>query len=681
MNEKVVNAFNYSLLRVLILICGFYAVLHFFKGYSYTPFILFGEFIIVCLIYMNRDKFTNTQLSALLSGLFLFFISNMAFFTGGSNATTIVWLIPLLIYSFIANTRKVQSYFFIATVCIFSVLFLMTQMNLLPESVLPPESKQFLTFVNFLLCLFFVQFISKKNQGLMDAQNQMLAESLERNEMIIKGVQAGVFDWMDTSTTEVYWSPMLYEIMGYKDGEIKSDTDWFMSRIHPDDLESLYETQVAQLAQGNIVKSEYRLQKKDGSYIWIHGSSYVVKYADGTPKRFIGAITDETEKVENRKQLEVEKEKAELASKAKTTFLENMTHEIRTPLNGIIGLSEVLRERITRPENVQLLNDIVQSGTQLMDIISDILDFSKIEKQKITINRTPNQLSEILTGLNSIYKGLTKKKGIEFNIRDKNIQNLWFSIDRVKLTQILNNLLSNALKFTQAGKIELTVKYDDSHLYFELSDTGTGISQSELALVFQPFHQANNQTSTKLFGTGLGLAICKRFVEKMGGEISVESELDKGTTFSFHINAPQTVEESNLALPEKLIVNTDLSESFFLIAEDNELNLKVMQNYLKSLGLEFDIARDGVQAYKCCQVKKYDFVFMDIQMPVLDGIEATKKIKKLDNPPIIIALTANAFDEAKDTALKAGMDNFMSKPVKKDDIIKMINRYSKMDIT
>ena len=683
MKEEIINSLNRGMLKLQIIVSGLYSIIHFTKDIHYTPAILMSSCILGLFIFIRYKLIKQSYLNIIIGLLLLTCVTVMVIVTGGSNAPAVIWYLPVLMYIYIVNPKRTKLFFFSFTIFTYGLLYLLTKTNNLPQSVMPQDMREMMYFINFVLCSFVLYFNANKNEELFSIQNKQLEESLQRNELLIKGVNVGVFDWSDTNSTKgVYWSPKLYEIMGMEDQEIPASTDFYMTRIHTDDLQEMIEGNTKQLAEGNILKSETRIKRKDGVYRWINTRCYVVKDENGHPTRYVGAVTDIDESVKSKIHLKQAKEEAEKATKAKTVFLENMTHEIRTPLNAVIGLTEVLQEKNLSDEQKELIDDISNSGNQLMGIITDILDFSKIENKVIDLELQEVNLSDFFKGIDSIHSELCHKSNIHYTTNSKDFSDYYYKTDRLKLTQVMNNLLGNALKFTKAeGSISILITPKEESLSVDITDTGIGIKADEIEKIFTPFEQASNSDYIKYIGTGLGLAICKNFIEAMGGTIKVSSTEAKGSTFSFSIKSKRIIKKH---IPEKKREHKSSplellqKNQYVLVVEDNDLNLKVMSNYLKSLNLKFDIAKNGEEAVHCCHQNKYDLIFMDLQMPVLNGNQATEQIREFNKEIIIVALTANAFGEARDKAFASGMNDFMSKPVKKKDIIGVLNKFSKV---
>lgn len=409
------------------------------------------------------------------------------------------------------------------------------------------------------------------------------------------------------------------------------------------------------------------------------------------------------------KQLEIAREEAEQAQKAaeqanraKSEFLSRMSHEIRTPMNGIIGMTEIARQNVRDPEKVDdSLRKVTLSSKHLMSLINDVLDMSKIESGKIQLKSELFDLCLFLENIENIYKVQADERGINFEVNPEGELYEFIEGDSLRLNQILTNLLSNALKFTpNGGSITLTVKELKCEekrvlLEFSVKDTGKGIKQENLGKIFEAFEQENADIARKFGGTGLGLSIVRRFSELMGGKVTVQSEYGKGSEFKVELpfalgDNTQKIEwrkdnsECRKCAESK---SYDFSGKHILLAEDNELNREIAVQLLGDVtGAQIDEAEDGRKAaelFAQSELHYYDLILMDIQMPRMNGFEATKVIRSLPRPDAatvpIVAMTANAFAEDEEKSRKAGMNAHLSKPLEIPAVLATMNKFMNSD--
>lgn len=406
--------------------------------------------------------------------------------------------------------------------------------------------------------------------------------------------------------------------------------------------------------------------------------------------RFMAKIITQKnqELVEKNEQLQDVSDQALEATRTKSEFLAIMSHEIRTPLTSIIGFAEALSEgTILRDERLKLTSTIIKNGKHLLSIINDILDISKVEANKMEFEKTYFSPAELVSEVEEIIKGQFIEKGIQFYIEYDFPIPSKICNDPLRTKQIILNLCSNALKFTKAGKVVVKLHADTENelMYFTVIDSGIGLTIEQINKVFDAFTQADSSTTRKFGGTGLGLSLSKRFAEKMGGTITVESLLDIGSQFCLSISTGKIDQQQLIIgepeLPQKIDYQklqhdySRLVKGSILIVEDNPDNQQLLSILLSGVGADIDYAENGQKALTKGLNKHYDLIFMDIQMPVMGGLEATKLLRKNNYKKPIVALTANAMKSDYDMCIAAGCDGFLTKPIDKDEIFQTIYKY------
>lgn len=404
----------------------------------------------------------------------------------------------------------------------------------------------------------------------------------------------------------------------------------------------------------------------------------------------VGTVLDITERKHIVDDLLRAKEAAEEAARVKSDFLANMSHEIRTPMNAVMGMTSLILETDLSAEQKEYLETIRNSGQALLAIINDILDFSKIEKGKIELERQPFHLQSCIEEALDLISPQAREKDLRLHYRTEGNIPEKMVCDASRIRQVLVNLLSNAVKFTEYGEIEVQSSVsklpDDGYeVHISVRDTGIGIPQETSGKLFLPFSQADASTSRKYGGTGLGLAISKKLVELMGGRIWFESEEGKGSTFHFTVHANEVRADEFAGLSKRALPATTLQDRpkaakhlHILLAEDNPVNRRMAVLMLKKLGYKADSVGNGREVLQALERQSYDLILMDVQMPEMDGLEATKEIRRRwpSGGPRILALTAHAIAGDREKCLEAGMDGYLCKPINLEDLKAALNSES-----
>jgi PAS domain S-box-containing protein len=446
-------------------------------------------------------------------------------------------------------------------------------------------------------------------------------------------------------------------------------------------IDSPYENLVKQ-EDGSFYREAF-MPNMRGCEAFLQGSATALYDSEGNITGAIESLRNITESKKAQEALRMAKDDAEAAARAKSEFLANMSHEIRTPLNAIIGMTGILLDTPLEPDQRDYMEIVRSSGDVLISVINNILDFTKIEEGKREMEKQPFELSKCIEDAMDLLTPVAAEKYINFYYHidtgiPKRLQG-----DVTSISQVLINLLGNAIKFTDSGEVSVHISGESLvngtiKLFFSVKDTGIGIPQDRMHSLFQSFSQVDMSTTRKYGGTGLGLAISKKLVQLMGGTIWAKSEVGKGSTFCFTILADAATPEQCLQIqenPPEFDLPYDISDHLkLLIAEDNLVNQKVALLMLRKLGLRADVAANGREVLQALDRQKYDVVLMDVQMPEMDGFEATKAIRKRwkNGLPHIIAVTAHALEGDRKRCIEAGMDDYISKPMRLGDLARAL---------
>ncbi len=422
--------------------------------------------------------------------------------------------------------------------------------------------------------------------------------------------------------------------------------------------------------EGVPYRPEYRTRRSDGKEVWVQGAVRYLTDEEGQPLRMVGALQNITERKSSERALVQAKEEAESATRAKSAFLATMSHEIRTPLNGVLGMTQAMAMGEVTDQQRQRLDVIRQSGESLLAILNDVLDLSKIEAGKLELEQANFDISELARGAHGTFAATAQAKGLKFDLKVERSARGVYRGDSVRVRQILYNLVSNALKFTEAGGVKVVVSRKAKQLAISVADTGIGIAPDQLASLFQKFEQADASTTRRYGGTGLGLAICRDLAELMGGAIHGESTPGEGATFTVDLPLERiaTSAAQNAPAPNRSIEPVEAVALRVLAAEDNGMNQLVLRTLLEQVGVEPVIVGNGREAVSAWAKEPWDLILMDVQMPEMDGptaagvIRARERAEGRARTPIV-ALTANAMAHQVAEYLQSGMDDFVAKPI------------------
>lgn len=434
------------------------------------------------------------------------------------------------------------------------------------------------------------------------------------------------------------------------------------------------------ILQGKDWKGEVLNKTKSGKLIWEDVNISPVTDEYGTISHFVAIKEDITQKKKIIEELTAAKEKAEESDHLKSAFLANMSHEIRTPMNGILGFTELLSDSNFSGEEKQNFIKIIQkSGQRMLNTVNDLIDISKIETGQMSVVLTPANVKEILFSQYSFFQPEAEEKKLKFILNDQLQQSeSLVSTDVVKLDSILTNLIKNALKYTDLGSVEIGCYKQNEKLFFYVKDTGIGIPENRQAAVFNRFEQADVGDKRAYQGSGLGLTIAKAYVEMLGGKMELDSKIGYGSTFSFYIPAGETtgevITEPEINLKEEKLETFEKLK--ILIAEDDSIAFQYLKAVLSEIPCEISYAANGQEAVEFCQNHHdIDLILMDIRMPLMDGYQATRKIREANDTVYIIAQTAFALAGDREKTLEAGCNDYLSKPVNKNELLDKIKEF------
>jgi PAS domain S-box-containing protein len=478
-----------------------------------------------------------------------------------------------------------------------------------------------------------------------------------------------------------YVNPWFEKLTQYSSGEVLGENPRILkSGLMP---ASTYEDLWATIKDGKMWHRDLLNKKKNGELIWERTSISPVRNELGEIINYVAIKEDITEQKRLQDELLEAKKKAEQSDKLKSSFLANVTHEIRTPMNAIVGFSNFLVEEDLDPDTRKEFSEHIKiNGDTLLNLIDDIMDISLIEAGEIKIRKLKTNiyplLQEIMNGLNEKNERIDKKH-ISFHLQADDLEKTEVFTDPNRLRQILANLLGNAFKYTQEGEVRLLCKLESDHvLNFEIKDTGVGIPKEQQELIFKPFTHFDHEFVSLHGGTGLGLSITKDLIQLLGGEISVESEVGKGSCFRFSIYIGEDEEEKTKTEAKPSLSNYYWPNKKILIVEDEETNFQFLQVAFRRKGVQLKRAKNGKEAVDLFKRgEEVDLVLMDLKMPVMGGKEATKQIREINSKIPIIAQTAYVFENELGDLWEQGFSNYIAKPIKRLKMFKMIDDYFK----
>jgi two-component system sensor histidine kinase/response regulator len=518
---------------------------------------------------------------------------------------------------------------------------------------------------------------------------EKLGEAEERHRTLVEQVPALVYiEDIETRAT-LYDSPRIETMLGYPANTYQKDPSYWEKILHPEDRERVMAAEAESLEDGQF-SLEYRVMTRDGRVVWVHDEAKIVHDEEGRPRFWQGVVFDITQRKRAEVEIQKAREAAEAASGAKSQFLANMSHEIRTPMNGVIGMTGLLLDTELTPEQREYAETVRTSGENLLTIINDILDFSKIEAGRMELETIDFDLGTVVEEALGLFAESAHAKGLELaSLVEREVPTALRG-DPGRLTQVLTNLLGNAIKFTEAGEVVLHVRRPGHQatdgsatttmIRFEVKDTGIGMTEEQQSKLFRSFTQADASTTRRYGGTGLGLAISKQLVELMGGEIGLQSELGVGSTFFFEVpltEQQQQREGSSLSAPAAR--RADLRELRVLVVDDNATNRKIVHHQVISWGMNNGMAEDGPSALSKLRSAKetgepYDLAIIDMQMPMMDGMQLAREIKAdpAIAPTRLIMLTSLSWRADTKEARQAGISAYLTKPVRQSKLFDAI---------
>ncbi len=516
----------------------------------------------------------------------------------------------------------------------------------------------------------------KRQELALEETRQAAQTSADRLKIALAAGQAGVFE-TDFKKKTFWCSPQFAEIMGRKlTFEEASRRSWPMT--HPEDADAVAGKVANSKGYRGFGVVQSRVILPSGEIRWVDTCAELHRDANGDLEKVVGLILNIDERKRQELALVEAERAAQAAAEAKSQFLANMSHEIRTPMNGVLGVLHLLDREPLSPWARNLLNEALGCGQMLAQLLNDVIDFSKIEAGRLELSPEPLNVSDMLNSVVGLLRPQAEAKGLQLRASALGADG-WILVDPVRIRQALFNLIGNAVKFTTKGYVDvrLYIRHDGEgakRVRFEVQDTGVGIAEAAQPLLFQRFHQADGSTARQFGGSGLGLAITRTLAEMMGGEVGFVSREGEGSTFWFDVPAPSVNPAAEVAVAN---TTSALGGLKILVVEDNATNRLVASKILEGLGAIVETAEDGVFGVEAVQAAAYDLVLMDIQMPRMDGMEATRRIRDLDGPVSkipVIGLTANALAHQRPAYIAAGMDGLAAKPISPAALLAEISR-------
>lgn len=497
-------------------------------------------------------------------------------------------------------------------------------------------------------------------------RREALKELEELFSIAFESTLAAHWDW-DIDADEVVWSARWFDMLGLPSGTSRTPSRWFFDRLHPDDAPVVQATLDAHLTRGARYDVLFRIrsERPGRPWTWIRATGQALRRADGEPYRMVGATLDMSEVHEALAALETQVQRAESANRTKSEFMANVSHEIRTPMNAILGLAELLALTELTVEQRESLSDMTSASRTLLRLIDDLLDLAKAEAGRLDLAPAAFAATDLLHDIGRLHRGRAAEAGLALLVEADLPDDTVLVGDAERLKQILGNLVGNALKFTAEGHVAVRARLDasgaqDPVLRVRVEDTGPGIPADRIETLFNPFEQLDASSTRRHGGVGLGLAICRELVGRMGGSLSCESVVGEGTCFTLEVPLPRGRLEPVALAPPPLELR---GVPRVLVAEDNLVNQRVARAMLERIGCEVETVGTGREAVERADAAPFDLIFMDVQMPDLDGLQATRMLRDRGHEVPVVGLTAHAQAQDREACLAAGMDEHLTKPV------------------
>ncbi len=528
-------------------------------------------------------------------------------------------------------------------------------------------------------------------------QSQILLER-ERDKFIsiLGSIRDAIWSGGPEGKTIFYANSAFYVVYGRTCAELHAEPELWKDAVHTED-KAIVTVALESLEQESFSEAEYRIVKPTGEIRWVWHKMQTIQDAAGSVLRIDSICSDITESKNAELETIRSKEAAETATRIKSQFLANMSHEVRTPMNGIIGMVQLLLDTQLSENQRYLTQVVMDSSNSLLAIINDMLDISQIERGKFSFSKSQFEIRRVCDDVLSLLRPQADSKGLLLEARISKALPDQVLGDAYRLRQVLLNLLGNAIKFTETGKIRFRAELaldseEDIVLHCEIHDTGVGIQPGSIHLLFQPFSQVDGSLTRKYGGTGLGLFISKQLVELMGGTLECESRPGEGSRFWF------TIKLEKVAMPVEAVAKpgsipmeiacASLPEAGstarrglrILVCEDNPMNQKVVRLMLEHLGYGCDLVKNGQEGLDALEKATYDIIFMDCQMPVMDGYDAVSRIRASPDKRhhVVVAMTAHALQGDKEKCIQAGMDDYIGKPLSMDVLAKILDKWSRV---